>query len=117
MIRTQLTHLGPINNMTPGDPWLWGSEDAEQLLDAAKYNLGTPRSYELSIQQDLLPEVDQLIQQLTNLITINKGHRSRDMNTNIWRLSWVTASSAHHNPIKSTFTAKLELFEYPEDHN
>jgi hypothetical protein len=25
--------------------------------------------------------------------------------------------SAHHNSIKSIFTAKLELFEYTEDHN
>jgi hypothetical protein len=27
------------------------------------------------------------------------------------------SASGHHNPIKSIFTAKLELFEYPEDHN
>ncbi|KAK4097361.1 ankyrin [Parathielavia hyrcaniae] len=92
MVQAQITHLRPINDMAVGDPWLWpgGSEDAEQLLGAARSSFQLLKGYEMSIQQTLLREVDQLIQQMTNLITIDEGYRSRDMNTSIWRLSWVT---------------------------
>ena len=44
----------------------------------------------LRINKELQEETDTLIQRVTNLITIDEGYRSRDQNTSIWRLTWVT---------------------------
>lgn len=102
MIQAQISHLGPICDMKPDDPWLRGARDPEQVLEVAKSSLQMLRIYEASIQQNLLKEADQLIQQMTNLITIDEGYRSRDMNTSIWRLSWVTVSTAYGSLVVSS---------------
>ena len=47
---------------------------------------------EFRITKELQQETDTLIQRVTNLITIDEGYRSRDQNTSIWRLTWVTVS-------------------------
>jgi hypothetical protein len=54
MVQAQITHLRPIDDMGLGGPWLWGSEDAEQLLGAARSSLQLLKGYEMFIQQTLV---------------------------------------------------------------
>jgi hypothetical protein len=42
------------------------------------------------IDHDLVNDTNVLIHQITNLISIDEGYRSRDQNSSVRRLSWIT---------------------------
>lgn len=77
--------------MVEDSVWVGGRFDAVEALNKAKESLAAfdaLRSRMACMSQD----TDALIHRISSLISIDEGYRSRDQNTSIWRLSWVTVS-------------------------
>jgi hypothetical protein len=71
--------------------WLEGPyESGTEVKAEAAEALKSLRRYADAISADLVKETDFLIQRVTNLISIDESYRSRDVNSSIRRLSWIT---------------------------
>lgn len=63
--------------------WLDGAADISQIQREYDAQLEKIVEHRSRLQADLVQETDNLIQRITNLISIDEGYRSRDQNESI----------------------------------
>ena len=91
-LQVQLERIEFLENVH-GDPrWTEGRDNYYELLAIASGYVQRFRAVDYRTTTELMQETDNLIQRVTNLITIDEGYRSRDMNESIRRLTWITVS-------------------------
>ena len=91
-LQVQLERIEFLENVH-GDPrWTESRDNYFELLAIASGYVQRFRAVDYRITTELMQETDNLIQRVTNLITIDEGYRSRDMNESIRRLTWITVS-------------------------
>ncbi len=96
MMETEIELLQHLVSDPSMSQWWQGRrafETRTEVQEEAKMAVMSLHSYVAVIRTDLVTETDFLIQRVTNLISIDESYRSRDANTSIRRLSWVTVSA------------------------
>jgi hypothetical protein len=94
LIIFQIEILAPLQNLPTTDRWYDGAIDPDRAHGAVTEALNSLRTQQGAIYSSLMQETDQLIQRVTNLISIDEGHRSRDLSSSLRRLSWITVRSS-----------------------
>jgi hypothetical protein len=90
VLQTQLVSLEPLENVHVDSRWIEGRDDYWEVMAVCRGYLQQFKNIDFRICTDLIKETDNLIQRVTNLISIDEGYRSREQNDSIRRLSWIT---------------------------
>jgi hypothetical protein len=90
LIQFQVKIVSPLLALPPDNHWFDSASDHGTAVVAITEAFDLLGKYQIAIQVDLLQETDVLIQRISNLISIDEGYRSRDLNASLARLSWIT---------------------------
>lgn len=90
VFRNQSRVLSFLRDLQSHPTWTADSPDIHGIQTIANGLLAELAVVGERIDRELIYDTDVLIQQITNLITIDEGYRSRDQNSSVRRLSWIT---------------------------
>ena len=92
MLQDQLKRLDFMKNVHSDPRWTEGRDNYEVMSAVARGYVQKFEAIDFRITTELMQETDNLVQRVTNLISIDEGYRSRDQNESIRRLTWITVS-------------------------
>jgi hypothetical protein len=93
LFQEQSKQLKFLQDLKSSPTWVGGCPDLEEIQSIANTLIAEFETVGPRIDTELVDDTNVLIQQITNLISIDQGYRSRDQNSSMRRLSWITVRS------------------------